>query len=376
MDINYRHLAGEMRDAYFLIQDAKIQMLSSPDLAKLGYDESELVGMPFTYIFPPEAHEELLKNYEGMLSGHKKTDRFRTDLVAADGTRTPIEVSVWLTWHRGKPSVAGIVLDLSGRQETEQALLESEEKLRVMLESISEGIAVIDMESHIIDMNPVMLGLYGYDSKEEVIGRSAFEFIPVEYWDIVIENMKKTLEEDSSGNLEIMLVNKNGERYEAEISAATLRDKSGEPMGHIAITRDVTERKRREAENTQLQETLNLYSNQVIKASRELVHAIRGVNSLESRSQPVTVRSLARYSTTGADEVELLTPREIQVLQLAARGMSNKDIGAELEITVRTVKGHLMNIYAKMKVKSRTEAVSSALKEGWITLEDMGYGSG
>jgi len=53
MGINYRHLAGEMRDAYFLIQDAKIQMLSSPDLAKLGYDESELVGMPFTHIFPP-----------------------------------------------------------------------------------------------------------------------------------------------------------------------------------------------------------------------------------------------------------------------------------------------------------------------------------
>ncbi len=376
MGSNYRHLVGEMRDAYFVIQDAKIQMLSSSELAKLGYDENELIGRPFTCIFPPEVHEELLKNYERMLSGHKKRDRFRTELIAADGIRTPVEVSVWTTWHLGKPSVAGIILDLSGRQETEQALLESEEKLRVMLESISEGIAVIDMESHIIDMNPVMLVLYGYDSKEEVIGRSAFEFIPVEYWDIVKENMKKTLEEGSIGNLEIMLMNKNGERYEAEISAAPLRDKSGESMGHIAITRDVTERKRREAENIQLQETLNLYSNQVIKASRELVHAIRGVNALESRPHPIASRSLARYSTTGADEVELLTPREIQVLQLAARGMSNKDIGAELEITVRTVKGHLMNIYAKMKVKSRTEAVSSALKEGWITLEDMGYGSG
>ena len=82
------------------------------------------------------------------------------------------------------------------------------------------------------------------------------------------------------------------------------------------------------------------------------------------------------HRTSGVDEVELLTPREIQVLQLAARGMSNKDIGSELGITVRTVKGHLMNIYAKMNVKSRTEAVSCALKEGWITLEDMGQGIG
>ncbi len=372
MGKDYVHLAGEIRDAYFLIQDAKIQMLSGSELPRLGYHESDLIGRPFTCIFPSEAHEELLRNYESVLSGDKKTDRFRTDLVNADGTRTPIEVSIWPTWHQGKPSVTGIILDLSGRQETEQALLESEEKLRVMLESISEGIAVIDMESHIIDMNPVMLDLYGYDTKEEVIGRSTFEFIPVEYWDTVIENMKKSLKEGSSGNLEIVLVNKNSERYEAEISTAPLRDKSGEPVGHIAITRDITERKLREAENNQLQETLNLYSNQVIKASRELVHAIRGVNALESGLQPARSRGSSWNPVSGGDEVELLTAREIQVLQLAARGLSNKNIGFELGITMRTVKGHLANIYTKMKVKSRTEAVSSALKEGWITLEDMG----
>ncbi len=373
MPSDYSHLAGEMKDAYFLIQDAKIQVLSSYELSKIGLDESELVGMPFTHIFPPEVHEELLGNYEMMLSGHNKTDRFCTVLIAADKkTRTPVEVSVWPTWYRGKPAVAGIVLDLSGRQATEQALLESEEKLRVMLESISEGIAVIDMQSHIIDMNPVMLGLYGYESKKDVIGRSAFEFIPIEYRDAAIANMMHTLEEGSSGNLEIVLVNKDGQRYEAEISAAPMRDKLGQLIGFIAITRDITERKKREAENVQLQETLNLYSNQIIRASKELVHAIREVGIPESRLQPAAGPGPFRSSKTEINEVELLTPREVQSLQLAARGLSNKDIADELGITIRTVKGHLVNIYAKMKVKSRTEAVACALKEGWITLEDMG----
>ncbi len=368
----YRRLTSEMRDAYFLIQDAKIVVLSSAELAKLGYDEKDLVGKSFTHIFPTEVHQELLENYERMLAGHKKTDRFRTDLIAADGQRIPVEVSAWPTWRQDKPAIAGIVLDLSGREEAELALRESEEKLRVMLESISEGIAVIDLESNILDMNPAMLRLYGYDHREEVIGMSAFEFIPIEYREVAIENMRQTLKVGYSGDLEIVLVNKNGVRYEAEVSASPLLDRSGQPVGFVAITRDITERKRQEAENLRLQEALKFYSGQVIRASKELVHAIREVEQWESKIPPALGAGVTE-ARLNRDEVELLTGRETQILQLVSRGLSNRAIGDELGITVRTVKGHLLNIYKKLKVGSRTEAISCALKEGWITLEDMGY---
>ncbi len=370
MPDDYRRLAEEMRDAYFLIQDASIMVLSGSELANLGYDEKDFAGIPFTQIFPPELNKELLEKYDSLLAGHMTLDRLSTELVIAKGVRIPIEVSIWPTWYQGKPAVAGIVLDMSRRLEAEQALRESEEKLRVMLESISEGIAVIDLESNIQDMNPAMLRLYGYEHKEEVLGMSAFEFIPLEYREAAVANQRQTLQDGYSGNLEITLVNRNGERYEAEISAAPLRDKAGEPVGFIAITRNITERKSQEAENFRLQATLRFYSNQVVKASKELVQAIRGIDSREQRDS-VVGQGLSGHESRG-DEVELLTPREIQVLRLAARGMSNKDIGSELGITVRTVKGHLLNIYTKMKVKSRTEAVSRALKEGWITLDDMG----
>jgi len=369
---DYRRLAGEMRDAYFLIQDARIVVLSSSELAKLGYEERGMVGKPFTSIFPPEVHQQLLENYERLLSGGSKTDRIFTDLITLEGERIPIEVSAWPTWYQGKPAIAGIVLDLSGREEAERALLESEEKLRVMLESISEGIAVIDLKSNILDMNPAMLRLYGYDRREDVIGMSAFEFIPVEYREMAREDMKKTLQQGYSSVLEIALVNRNGVRYDAEISAAPLRDRTGEPVGFVAITRDITERKRQEAENLRLEETLKFYSSQVVKASKELVHAIREVEQWESRVPPPLGTAEPLHGLTG-DDVELLTGREAQVLQLVSRGLSNKAIGAELGITVRTVKGHLMSIYRKLKVGSRTEAVSCALREGWITLEDMGY---
>ena len=65
-----------------------------------------------------------------------------------------------------------------------------------------------------------------------------------------------------------------------------------------------------------------------------------------------------------------LTQREMDVLKLAAKGMSNREIAEELVISVRTVQTHLNNVFNKVGVGSRTEAVIHALRKGWITLQD------
>lgn len=65
---------------------------------------------------------------------------------------------------------------------------------------------------------------------------------------------------------------------------------------------------------------------------------------------------------------ELLTPREIQVLEEIAKGLANKQIGDALLITEYTVKDHVKNIFGKLRVGDRTEAVIVALKRGIIHL--------
>jgi NarL family two-component system response regulator LiaR len=67
--------------------------------------------------------------------------------------------------------------------------------------------------------------------------------------------------------------------------------------------------------------------------------------------------------------IEALTERELEVLRMTARGLTNKAIAHALSISDRTVQGHLANIYAKMNVGSRTEAVTEALRQGWIVVE-------
>ena len=63
--------------------------------------------------------------------------------------------------------------------------------------------------------------------------------------------------------------------------------------------------------------------------------------------------------------------RELEILRGAARGLSNRQIAASLSISEATVKRHLANVYAKVKVRSRGEAVRKALRQGWITTYDV-----
>ena len=109
--------------------------------------------------------------------------------------------------------------------------------------------------------------------------------------------------------------------------------------------------------------------------SAELVRAVRAVARGESAlDAAVTAKVMAQLATGkpfGAQSaVEGLTERELEVLRLAARGRTNRAIGRKLGISDRTVQGHLANIFGKLGVSTRTEAVLLAMKQGWITLDE------
>jgi DNA-binding NarL/FixJ family response regulator len=108
--------------------------------------------------------------------------------------------------------------------------------------------------------------------------------------------------------------------------------------------------------------------------SGALVRAVRAVHRGESALDPAVAHKVVRHLTTGRPlgaqtAAEVLTERELEVLRLAARGLTNKAIGQALGISDRTVQGHLANIYGKLDVSSRTEAVTEALRQGWIVIE-------
>jgi len=105
-------------------------------------------------------------------------------------------------------------------------------------------------------------------------------------------------------------------------------------------------------------------------APDELAQAIRAVARGELLVQPqLAGRLLSRFGrqSRGNYPYETLTAREQEVLQLLARGLRNKEIAARLHVSERTVNFHLANIYQKLNVSGRTEALSKALEQGLIT---------
>ncbi len=98
----------------------------------------------------------------------------------------------------------------------------------------------------------------------------------------------------------------------------------------------------------------------------ELFRAIRGAAAGESVLAPAVAARLMNRMRGPAEEA--LSGREIEVLQLVAKGKSNKEIGKALHISIATVKTHLIHIYAKLGVDDRTAAVTVALERRIISL--------
>lgn len=110
-------------------------------------------------------------------------------------------------------------------------------------------------------------------------------------------------------------------------------------------------------------------------SGKDLIDAIRAVRRGDSVLHPTVARKvLTRFRKADAGQggvVSLFTEKELEVLKLAAQGMSNKDIAQELSLSVRTVETHLGSLFHKLGVSSRTEAVVSALKRGLVNLDNI-----
>ena len=112
-------------------------------------------------------------------------------------------------------------------------------------------------------------------------------------------------------------------------------------------------------------------------SGEELSRAIRAVYKGEPVLDPTIARKVMNYfrlpgKVRGLERPsEHLSNRETDIIKLAARGMTNKDIADRLHLSNRTVEGHLRAIFNKLGVGSRTEAVLYGLRKGWFTLEEL-----
>jgi PAS domain S-box-containing protein len=136
----------------------------------------------------------------------------------------------------------------SEHEQVKSELEKAQQRLRTIFESVSDGVAVTDTELNITDINEAGLRMFGYDHKEEFVGRSGLEFISPKEHTRAMVDMQNTLEKGYIGTLEYTFLDKKGMEFLAEYNVMAIKDESGSPAGFVATMRDTTERKKAENE--------------------------------------------------------------------------------------------------------------------------------
>jgi PAS domain S-box-containing protein len=211
----------------------------------LGYSKDDLVGKHFSKIGILHVKDipKYLKVFVSILRG-KGTDVYELTVNDKDGASRIVETHIGLIKENNKISVIlAITRDITERKKIEKEIIESEEKLKQILDSSPDAITVTDLNGNVIECNQTASKMYG-SPKAELIYKNALEFVSPKDRKKAKDNLMKTLKAGSIKNEEYTLLTKDGREYPVELSASLIRDTSGNPQAFVAIVRDITERKK------------------------------------------------------------------------------------------------------------------------------------
>ncbi len=175
--------------------------------------------------------------------------------------------------------------DVEKRKKTEKALRESEEKLRLILETIPHGLAVADMSGKLIQINRSVMRQSGF-SEKELLGKKYFNFVSKKDRDRAVEYHNEVVESGTDQDNEYILKRKDGSEFPAKITEIPIEDASGNILGTLAMVEDITEQRKAEEEhrkNIEYRELDRLKTNLLSTISHELrtpLASIKGYSSL------------------------------------------------------------------------------------------------
>jgi PAS domain S-box-containing protein len=192
------------------------------------------------------------------------------------------------------------------------ALEESQEKLRKMFESVTDGISVVDLNGIIAEVNQRMVEMHGFKSRDELLGRNALELVAPRDHERIAANMRRAVKQGTVRGVEYTLLKANGSEFPGELSTSILKDASGNWIGHITIVRDVTERKR-------MEEALKAAQEQLIRSEKlaAIGQLASGVGH-ELRNPLGAIKTAVHYvrRKIAGSELSAAEPRVVEFLGL------------------------------------------------------------
>ncbi len=248
----YHSLLEHAADAIFVLnKDTLFKEINSSTIHLSGYSQQELLGMKFSEVFLPEELETNRVQLEALV----KDDSILFESIwrRKDGTQVDVEIN---TKNLDSQGYLAIARDITGRKRIEEAVIESERKYRNIFENVQDVFYQTSIEGIILDVSPSIKSHTGYN-REDLIGTS----VNALYYDLadrqkLIDILK---EKGEIKNYETRVKSSAGDLIYVDLHARLAREESGEATHLDCAFRNITDRKRIEAQLAEHKEQLALF---------------------------------------------------------------------------------------------------------------------
>jgi len=273
-EIKYRKMIDNLDVGFYQVTLDGIMLNHNPAHNKiLEYDANEsLVGKKVTEFWQnPELREAYVKDI--LDKGFAKN--YICQSLTKDGKIVVVQLNSHLMRDKdGKPfGIEGTFIDITDKFKLEKKLKESEKKFRILYESTPFSIALINSNGIIVDCNPTLTNMIGYE-KSELIGKkfTKLPIIPADYLSIIVDAFRKFLKGYDIHRIDLQVLHKNGKLIWTNLQASVIKIKKKTFVQ--AILTDIRARKEAEflieKELEKLKELDNLRKNLISRVSHEL----------------------------------------------------------------------------------------------------------
>ena len=245
-EVRYRQLTENAGEAILVVQDNVIKFANPKGAELSGYSIEELVSSPFVEFIHPHDIDMVADRYARRLKGESVPQIYDFRIIRKDGAIRWGELNaVPISWE-DRPAVLCFMSDITERKQAEEALRQSEERYRTILEEMEEGYYEVDLAGTFTFVNDAMSRILGY-SRDELIGMNYKIYTPKEDVKPIFQAYNRVYRTGEPLKWYPMAeFRKDGTRILAEDSVFPLRNEKGEVIGFRGISHDVTERKRAE----------------------------------------------------------------------------------------------------------------------------------
>jgi PAS domain S-box-containing protein len=263
-----------------------------------GYENAgELIGKSWRILYDSDViqyfDQEIMPEFSRKGDWHGETIGTKKN-----GSKFPQELSLTAMANGG---LICVVRDITERKREEEALRQSNEQYRLLADNVNDVIFVLDMNLNYTYVSPSVKILRGFEPAE-ILKLSLSEILTPASWDLVVKTLSEVMELEKSEHKEVRISRtlqlevwrKDGTTVWTEVKLSVIRDENQQPVGIMGVTRDITERRKAEAE---LQQTLDNLKKAVSATIQVMVSAVE-IRDPYTAGHQVRVADLARAIAT------------------------------------------------------------------------------